>query len=146
MTAPRDWDKELAEIDKLMSNQPAALPAPAGGKAPPAKPAVAPPAPAVAGKAAWGTWFKVLLGVIAGAALTQWPYARECGLGLMLYLGALGVVTLAGLWGAVAAWRRRMGLAHTTALLVMLWCLILAAAVVLPRTGYARATASWLCS
>lgn len=146
MTAPRDWDKELAEIDKLMSNQPAALPAPAGSKAQPARPAAPVPPPAATGKAAWGTWLRVLLGVLAGAALTQWPYARQCGLGVLLYLGAVGVVTLAGLWGAVAAWRKRMGLAHAIALLVMLWGLILAAAVVLPRTGYARATANWLCS
>ncbi len=145
MTAPRDWDKELAEIDKLMANQPAARPAPAGSKAPPAKPVAATPA-VTPGKPAWGTWLRVLLGVLAGAALTQWPYARQCGLGLMLYLGAVGVVTLAGLWGALAAWRKRMGLAHTIALLVTLWGLILAAAVVLPRTGYARQTASWLCS
>ena len=32
MTTPRDWDKELAEIDKLMSKQPAQVPALAGVK------------------------------------------------------------------------------------------------------------------
>jgi hypothetical protein len=64
---------------------------------------------------------------------------------LFLYTGAAGVVALAGLWSSVSSWRRRMGLAHTISLLVTLWGLILAAAVVLPRIGYAKAAATWFC-
>jgi hypothetical protein len=64
----------------------------------------------------------------------------------MVYLGAVAVVAVAGLWGAVAAWRRRMPAAHTVALIMVGWALALAAAVILPRVGYARAAASWWCS
>jgi hypothetical protein len=150
MTAPRDWDKELAEIDKLMGKSPAPPPAVPGSAPalPPARPAagsapiVAPP---ISRKARLGTWIQVLLGVALGAALTQWPYARECGMGLFLYLGAAGLVVLVGLWGALSTWRRRMGLAHTIALLVTLWGLLVVGAMALPRMGYAKVDATWFC-
>jgi hypothetical protein len=151
MTAPRDWDKELAEIDKLMSNQPAL---PAGSSAPAkaqAPPRVAPAAsapvagPVIARKAKFGTWLQVLLGLVLGAAMTQWPYAHQCGTGLFLYLGAAGLVTLAGLWTALGTWHRRMGLAHALSLAVALWGFLLIGAEVLPRIGYARVAATWMC-
>lgn len=149
MTAPRDWDKELAEIDKVMARQPAPVPAKAGAAAPAPAPrsggAAPVEAPRATGKAAFGTWLRVLLVAVAGGALTQWPYANSCGLGLILYLGAVGVVTLGGLWGALSSWNRRMGLAHVVSLLVSLWGLGLAAAVVLPRMGYAKQAATWFC-
>ncbi|HEX9894176.1 MAG TPA: hypothetical protein VGA78_09625 [Gemmatimonadales bacterium] len=154
MTTPRDWDKELAEIDKLMSKQPAQVPALAGapgalpatrGPSPqPGRPQASGPAP-VTRKARFATWFQVLLGAVAGAAMTQWPYANSCGVGLFLYLGAAGVVSLAGLWGSLSSWRRRMGLAHSLSLLVTLWGLLLVGAVVLPRIGYATQAATWFC-
>ena len=152
MTAPRDWDKELAEIDKLMSNQPA-LPAgssaPARAQAPrAAPPAAASPAagpPAIPRKSKFGIWLQVLLGLILGAAMTQWPYAHQCGPGLFLYLGAAGLVGLTGLWSALGSWRNRMGLAHTLSLTVTLWAFLLIGAEVLPRVGYARVAATWFC-
>lgn len=145
---PRDWDKELANIDKLIAATPAAKASPAGG---------APPPPAarsggggssslpVAGRDRIATWFRVGLGALLGLAMTQWPYFHACGTALFLYLGAAGVVGLAGLWGAVTAWRRRMGLAHVVALLVSLWGGVLVAAAVLPRVGYAKRAALWWC-
>ena len=151
MTAPRDWDKEMAEIDKLMA-QPSAqqLPAKAGAAAPPARPsgggaALAPAAPVASRKAIFATWLKVLLAAVAAGAMTQWPYAHACGLGLFLYLGASAVIALSGITGAISSWKRRMGLAHVVSLLVMLWGLGLAAAVVLPRIGYAKEAATWFC-
>ena len=150
MTAPRDWDKELAEIDKLMSNQPALPPgssAPARAQAPrAAAPAAPAPAPPVASrKSRFGIWLQVLLGVVLGAAMTQWPYTNQCGPGLFLYLGAAGLVGLTGLWSALGSWRNRMGLAHTLSLTVTLWAFLLIGAEVLPRVGYARVAATWFC-
>ena len=153
MTAPRDWDKELAEIDKLMAHPPPAqLPAKAGAPAQAPAPrqsaAAAPPVAAgapVSRKAIFATWLKVVLAAVAAGAMTQWPYAHACGLGLFLYLGASGVIALAGVTSAISTWKRRMGLAHTVSLLVLLWGLGLAAAVVLPRIGYAKSAATWFC-
>ena len=151
MTAPRDWDKEMAEIDKLMAQPSAQLPAKAGAApSAPARPsgggaAPVPAAPVVSRKAVFATWLKVLLAALAAGAMTQWPYAHACGTGLFLYLGASAVIALSGVTGAISSWKRRMGLAHIVSLLVMLWGVGLAAAVVLPRIGYAREAATWFC-
>ena len=152
MTAPRDWDKEMAEIDKLMAQpQAAQLPAKAGAAASaPARPGGggAPPVPAgapVSRKAIFATWLKVILAAVAAGAMTQWPYAHACGLGLFLYLGASGVIALSGVTSAISTWKRRIGAAHTVSILVLLWGLGLAAAVILPRIGYAKDAATWFC-
>ena len=141
----RDWDKELAEIDKVMARSPApsGLPAPvpaAQGQAPRAI-----SAPAGGRKAVLWTWMQVILGGLLAGGMTQWPYAHNCGITLFLYLGAAGVVVVAGLWGALSSWRRKMGLAHTLALLVTLMGMALVAHEVLPRVGYARQALTWLC-
>jgi hypothetical protein len=153
VTGPgRDWDKELADIDKIIAKTPPAQLAAQSGGGPPA-PASSPGAPArapagsvpVGRKAALSTWLRVLLGVALAAGMTQWPYFHACGPALFLYLGSIGVVGLAGLWGAVSSWRRRMGLAHTISLLVLLAGGVLAASEVLPRIGYSKRTATWFC-
>jgi hypothetical protein len=138
---PRDWDKELADIDKLISSSPPPVP---GGKVAPAAPRGAPPAPA-SRREALGGWSRVLLAAAAGVAVSFWPYAHTCGLGLWLYLGVAGTVVVAGTWGMLASWRRRLGLAHVVALVVTLWGLGLVAAELLPRIGYARDAATWSC-
>lgn len=149
MTAPRDWDKEMAEIDKVIAKAPAQVPAKAGGggQAPAPRPQSSGPAPAPSssGKAVLGTWIKVLLGAVLAGAMTQWPYANACGLGLFIYLGAAGVVVVAGVWGALSSWNRRMGFAHVVSLLVTLWGLALVAAVALPRMAYTRPAQTWFC-
>jgi len=145
---PRDWDKEMAEIDKILANTPAAPPpdrSRAGGAVAPAPArgrSVAAPAGRRAGLA---TWLRVGLGVALAAGMTQWPYFHACGPALFLYLGAVGMVGVTGVWGMVASWRNRMGLAHTVSVVVLLWGGILTAATVLPRTGYAKRTATWMC-
>jgi hypothetical protein len=143
---PRDWDKELAAIDRAMAQQqpPAEVPAAKPGAAP-ALPAP-PPAVAKPHKAAGlTTWMRVGLGVVLALAMPFWPYGRGCGIGLAAYLAAAIVVVLAGIWGAVSSWRRHRGLAHIVALLVTLWGLGLVMTEVLPRVGYAKQMIRWTC-
>ncbi|MEO8296047.1 MAG: hypothetical protein ABI613_11080 [Gemmatimonadota bacterium] len=144
MSADRDWDKEMAEIDKVIARAPAAGPAPvptqAGAKT---TPALAPLA--TNRRSSFATWLQVLLGGALAIGMTQWPYAHACGVQLFLYMGAAGVVVLAGIWGAISSWRRRMGTAHLVALLVMLWGAFIVTREVLPRVGYARQALEWSC-
>jgi hypothetical protein len=152
--APRDWDKELAEIDKLIA-------AGAGDAPPPAMPTARGRAPAAAGagaaatprglapaggRAALATWARLLLGILLGAAMTQWPYVHGCGLPLAAYLLGVMAVMVASGWSLVASWRARAALAHALALGLLLWGLALAAREVLPRVGYAAQTAGWVCA
>lgn len=148
---PRDWDKELAEIDKIIAKQPMppagkqlAAPAAAAGAAP-APRAAAVPAPA-RGRAALSGWVRVLLGVAAAAGVAlAWPYAHRCGLSLYGYLAASSGVILAGLWGVVTSWRRRLGVAHAVALLVTLTGIALVTRIIVDRTTYPRHPATWSC-
>jgi len=158
---PRDWDKELAQIDKLIASgggSPGAgtqVPAraPAGGGGGGASPAarggggggaVAAP-PGVSRHAALFTWLRLLLGLAVGVGITQWPYARGCGVLLFGYLGAVAGVIVAGLWSAISSWRTRSALAHALSLGLVFWGAILGAREVLPRVGYARTSATWFC-
>jgi hypothetical protein len=143
---PRDWDKELAAIDKVMARTaaaPAQVPAQRGGGAPAA--ASAPTGRAVGKRAALTTWVRAGLGILVGAAVLQWPYAHRCGLGLMLYLGSAAMVVVAGAWTMIISWRRRQGWAHAAGLAVLLGGLVLVAAVLLPRLGYAATALPWMC-
>lgn len=139
---PRDWDKELAEIDKLVAkgSTAGAVPVPAtraGG---------APPVTRAGGRfSGLTTWLRVGLGLTLAVAITQWPYPSACGFNLFVYLGAISAVTVAGLWSSITSWQRRMGLAHVLSLLVLLWGLILAARELLPRMGYAAQPRTWTC-
>ena len=137
---PRDWDKELAAIDKAMTRGPA----PTAG-APVATKGSAAPA-AVPKRAAVATWLRVLLGLTLAGAMTQWPYAHQCGVELYFYLAAAFTVIVAGVWSGISSWYRRLGWAHTLSLLVVLWGILLASREVLPRVGYAKHLAYWVCS
>jgi hypothetical protein len=145
---PRDWDKELAEIDKVIAKQPVGGPKPAGPGAPAALPAPRSAAvpPVTRGRAALGGWVRVLLGVaVATGVAVAWPYRHTCGILLYGYLAASAGVLLAGLWGAVASWKRRMALAHLIALLVTLTGAVLVAKVILDRSGYPKTPSTWSC-
>ena len=61
------------------------------------------------------------------------------------YLGAVGTIILSGAWGASAAWKYRASLAHIVSLFIIFYGIVLAAAELLPRTGYAAAHAVWQC-
>ena len=80
---PRDWDRELANIDKAIARQgsslPPAGPTPGGGSVSPAlRPA--PPAPSVSRGGIALTCFWVVLGIALAAALLLWLYEKSCGL------------------------------------------------------------------
>jgi hypothetical protein len=91
-------------------------------------------------------WTCVCLGVLLGVSMLFWPYARACGPGLFCYLTAVGMVHVAGVWGAWHAWDSRVGAAHILALVTVLWGCSLMAQEVLPRVGYAKTAAAWDCS
>jgi len=92
-----------------------------------------------------GVWIRVLLGLSLGIMMGGWPYLGTCGAPLFGYLGAVSTVVLAGGWAAVASWRHRAGLAHIVSLILVFYGILLAAAEVLPRTGYVEVRATWFC-
>lgn len=172
MSADRDWDAELAKIDKQLaslSDDDLAARAPsrgavagsapvagagagggvsAGGKGGAVAQAPAPRAGASgATPSPLGVTIRVGLGVVLAVGVLLWPYAAACGLPLVGYLGATAAVIAAGAWGAVATWRARAARAHVVALGVVAWGAVLLSAEVLPRIGYATdpARAAWLC-
>ena len=147
---PRDWDKELAQIDKLIAGSGQASPPAAAGPGPaPAAPRRAPApasAPAAGGRGSGlFTWVRLLLGLAVGIGITQWPYERGCGVLLFGYLAAVGGVIVAGLWSAVSSWRTRSRVAHVLSVALVFWGAVLGAREVLPRVGYAKTSATWLC-
>jgi hypothetical protein len=92
-------------------------------------------------------WGCVSLGVLLGAALPGWPYENDCGQWLFLYLGAVSLVVIAGLWGARVSWKGRIGWAHVPAVMTIIWGLALTAQQVLPREPifYAKTRLAWRC-
>jgi hypothetical protein len=143
---PRDWDKELAEIDKVIAKQPAGGPKPATAGALPAARSAAATPPAARGRSALTAWVRVGLAVAVAAGVTlAWPYAHGCGIPLYGYLAAAAGVVLAGIWSGVTSWHRRLGLAHLISLLAALCGAALIAKAVLDRSDYARHPATWSC-
>ena len=143
---PRDWDREMAEIDKVIAREAppqARAPVPAGRAAAPA--VVLPAGAGVTRRARAAGWLRVLLAVAVAVAIPFWPYLNACGLGLALYAGAVVFLILLALWAAAGTWVRRLGFAHFISVAVLLWGLALAAGIVLPRIGYAVPAAAWLC-
>jgi hypothetical protein len=90
-------------------------------------------------------WARVVLALTLAITLVWWPYLHSCGFPLFGYLGAVATVIWAGAWAAVSAWKRRIGLAHTVSLIVVLYGIVLGVAELLPRTGYAVDQATWRC-
>lgn len=155
MTGPRDWDKEMAEIDKLMASDrtPAAPPAgaapPARREAPGSAPASRAAAPVAAGASRGrdtvAVWMIAILGVLGAVALWYWPYNKSCGTWLYGYLVGVAAIAGCGLMTMRSSWTHRRGLAHVVGLLTFLAGLAFAAAEVLPRTGYAAESRTWTC-
>ena len=143
----RDWDRELAKIDRKLerTSDEALLPTPRG-----ASPAAAAQTAQVRKETTtFGVFVRLLLAVALGVGMLFWPYAARCGPGLAGYLAATAVVVGAGVWTAVWTWRHRSGRAHVLALLLVVWGIALAAIEILPRAGYAVPTperpAAWSC-
>ena len=150
----RDWDKELAEVDRLLAKLPSVQEEKAAQAAETAKQAAPVGGAAVAGSVetgrAWtrewiGTWARVALGLLVGIGMTQWPYTHGCGLKLLLYLGGVLTVLVAGMWSSLSSWKRRLGVAHVLSQGLVIWGLVLAAREILPRIGYAKHAATWFC-
>lgn len=151
---PRDWDKELAEVDRLLAKLPHADPTLGRGQKPavPTPGAPRPPAslPSAAGTGPTtpaqrlGVWIRVGLGIVIGLAMTQWPYPNACGMRLGFYLVGIATVLTAGIWGALSSWRHRMGGPHALSISLVVWGAVLFAGVIVPRVG-ADATATWFC-
>jgi hypothetical protein len=151
---PRDWDKELAEIDKLIASGPAPA-AQAQGKQV-QKSQAAEPGPAARASTGGGrlanlrysstfTWIRLILALVLGVGMTQWPYTHGCGVPLYGYLAAVGGVIVASFWSMVSSWKSRSGLAHALSIVLLFWGFGLAAREVLPRIGYAKQAATWEC-
>jgi hypothetical protein len=156
--ANRDWDKELAKVDKqLAALSDDALLGPTPVQLP-GRPAAPPGAGqrVSAGSAgdvrpttSWGVYARLTLSVALGVGMVLWPYPARCGAGLAGYLAAVLVVVTSGVWSSVWTWRHRASHAHTLSLLIILWGLILGSIEILPRVGYAKPDAghpaTWAC-
>ena len=150
----RSSQNELAkEIDKLLKQLPGADPhlrgdpEPAGVRGAP-RPASsdAPKEPEPSAQAqSISVWLRVVLAAGLAGAITQWPYAYECGWSLRFYLGAIATILIGGAWASVWAWRLRSASAHAVSLIIVFWGITLAAEQILPRIGYASVTKEWSC-
>ena len=142
-----DWDRELARIDKqLESVADDELIRPPAGATPVQQQAIVVERERTS---TFGALARLSLAVLVGVAILFWPYTARCGAGLAAYLGAVGVVVLAGAWSAVWTWRHRTARAHLLSLLIVVWGIVLGAMEILPRTGYAIPSAAhpaaWSC-
>ena len=152
---PNDRDPLAREVDRLLRKLPGADPTLRGTPEPSPRPpgVTTGPRPAVGRPGGrpltpaelWGLVGRVVAAAILGVALTQWPYAAACGWPLVGYLAALAALLVTAGWAALAAWKLHVGLAHTAALVIFFWGIVLAAEQVLPRVGYAAETATWRC-
>ena len=143
MSGNRDWDKELAKIDKQLESVSDAQLFPEKKGATPAQKAQT--ADARAATNSWPAIIRLALSVALGVGILFWPYANRCGVGLFGYLFAVTAVSGGGIWSAVWTWRHRAGRAHALSILLIVWGLVLAGAEILPRTGYAKQNLPWSC-
>ncbi len=148
----RDWEKELAEIDKRLGAVPEEAPAASPARVPATRPAPsaprdvaakAPPVPPTTPTARrpWvataGLLARLLVAALLLAVVVVWPYDTRCGAWLAGYLATIGITMLAALWTSVAAWRHRGALTHVLALGVFTTAGVYGAREILPRVGYA---------
>ena len=145
----RDWDKEMAAIDQVIAKggyvapaagQPAAAPQGGGGT-----PAAAPARPQGGLHHFFAVWGRTLLGIGLAVGLFNWPWVHACGMWLYFYLAAVTILGFAGLWIMRVSWVRRVGLSHLIGLGILGYAVWLGASTILPRTGYAKVSATWSC-
>jgi hypothetical protein len=143
----KNWDKELARIDKQLESlaDEALLPSSAASS-PEAKAAIK---TQQAKTRTLGVFVRLVIALGLGVGILFWPYDARCGLGLAGYLASVALVTGGGVWSAVWSWRHRAPRAHVLSLLIVLWGLTLGAVEILPRSGYAKPNptrpVSWVC-
>lgn len=140
----RDWDKEMAKIDKQLESASDAQLFPEKKAASPAQKTQV--AADRAEAKSWPAIVRLALSVALGVGILFWPYANRCGLGLSGYLIAVTAVAVSGVWSAVWTWRHRAGRAHALSILLMAWGLVLGATEILPRIGYAKQALTWSCT
>jgi hypothetical protein len=140
----RDWEKELAKIDKQLESVSDAQLFPEKKSASPAQQAQV--ASDRATTPSWPAIVRLALSVALGVGILFWPYANRCGIGLAGYLAVVTAVATSGLWSAVWTWRHRTGRAHALSILLIVWGLVLGATEVLPRIGYAKQALPWSCT
>jgi hypothetical protein len=130
---PRDWDKELADVDRAIAKQ----------QPPPGRPPVAgsPPRRRFVALA----WLWTVVAIVLAVGLTVWPYDKSCGLRLIFFLGAAVLALMLGLLGAINSWAHRQGLPLLLSLLVVVFAGVMAAREILPRAGYAKQALEWTC-
>jgi hypothetical protein len=133
---PRDWDKELADIDRAMARQPGS---------PPAKPETGTAVTAPQRRFVALAWFWTLLSILLAVALIVWPFEKTCGIRLIFFIGAAVLALLMGVLGAFTSWAHRQGPAMLLSLLVILFAGIMAVREILPRAGYAKEALEWTC-
>jgi hypothetical protein len=138
---PRDWDKELADIDRV-ARQPAPTPE---SELPPGGPGVEHPVRPARRRFVALTWFWTGLAIVLALGLAIWPYDKLCGIRLIFYLFAAGLALLMGVLGGLASWSHRRGLAQLLSLGVIAWAAVVVAREILPRVGYAKQELSWTC-
>jgi hypothetical protein len=136
----RDWEKELAKIDKQLESVSDAQLFPEKKSATPAQKKEV--AEVRATTASWPAIIRLVLSVAVGVGVLFWPYPNRCGIGLAGYLFVAG----SGVWSAVWTWRHRAGRAHTLSILLIVWGLVLGAQEILPRVGYAQKSLPWNCT
>ena len=145
--AGKDWDKELAKIDKALEGISDEQLFPTAAAKTPTQRAVIVEKQRRTGTL--GVFARLVLATALGVGMLFWPYSARCGAGLAGYLLAVGVVAGAGVWTAVWSWRHRSAPGHVLSLLLIAWGIALGAAEVLPRFGYAKPTpshpATWTC-
>jgi len=133
---PRDWDRELANIDKAIAKQQPAGTGPVQTGS---------PSPTAPRRFVALTWFWTGLALLLAVALLLWPYDRNCGIRLVFFLGAGGLALLAAVIGALNSWAHHRGLAHLLSLFVIVWAGVMVAREILPRTGYTKEARDWTC-
>ena len=147
----RNWDKELAKIDKQLESVSDAQLFPEKTKpGAPAVPAAGAVSPHVAMELAearsWPAILRLTLSVVLVIGILFWPYENRCGGGLVMYLLAVAAVIGSGVWSAVWTWRHHAARAHILSILLLAWGVMLGAAEVLPRVGYAKEVLTWSCA
>ncbi|HEU4993539.1 MAG TPA: hypothetical protein VFT29_01900 [Gemmatimonadaceae bacterium] len=140
----RNWDKELAKIDKQLESVSDSQMFPEKKNATPSQKAEI--AVERAQTSSLPAILRLTLSVALGVGILFWPYANRCGVGLAGYLFGVTAVSASGIWSAVWTWRHRTAKAHTLSILLMVWGLILGAIEVLPRVGYAKQSLPWSCT
>jgi hypothetical protein len=138
-------DRLLAQLPGLQGQEPSVRSAPRAG-VPVTVTGLSARNVVAAQPARLSMWIRVLLGLTLAVTMGSWPYSRDCGLPLLSYFGAVSMVSLAGVWAAIASWKARGALAHVISLTLIFYSVLLAASELLPRTGYAMEHATWTCS